>query len=264
MAKGTYVSKNISEAQLNLFKVLEEHEWDIFSLEQARAHFKDMFNDLESNLENLVQKGLLSRLERGKYCKAGFRDENVIGTWLTPDGVVAYWSALNLHGLTDQFPNKVFIQTTHKKSDKSVFGVEYRFVSLNTNKIAGTTTEGRGSHKFKITDIEKTIIDCFDRPEYSGGYEELIKAFTHTLLVSDKLVKYSQLMGNKALIKRMGYLAELSETATLNNFIAFARDQVNERYSLIDPFGENIGEFVNGWKIRLNIPKENLLRIVTK
>ena len=243
---------------------MEEYEWDIFSLEQAKEVFTGEFDDLAGYLENLAHKGLLSRLERGKYCRAGFRDEKVIGTRLTPDGAVAYWSALNLHGLTDQFPNKVFIQTAHKKAEKSVFGIDYKFVSLDTAKIAGVITEGRGNHKYQMTDVEKTIVDCFDRPEYSGGYEELIIAFTHTRLNTDKLIRYAELMNNIAVVKRMGYLAELAGIAEAGDFIGFAKSQVNDRFSLIDPFGENTGEFVADWKLRLNIPKENLLRIVSK
>ena len=62
-------------------------------------------------MENLENKGFLSRIERGKYCLANFRDENVIGSFISGDGAVAYWSTLNYQGLTEQFPNVVFMQT---------------------------------------------------------------------------------------------------------------------------------------------------------
>jgi len=251
----------MTQAQLSLLKTLDEHEWDIFTLKEAKEAFKDKFDKLESLIENLVNKEVLSRIERGKYCRATFRDENVIGTRLVTDGVVAYWSALNLHGLTDQFPNKVFIQTSLRKKDKSVFGVDYKFVSTELYKMTGFTIQGRGNHQFKMTNLEKTIIDCFDHPEYSGGYEELIKAFVQTPLNQERLIEYAKIIDNKAVTKRMGYVAELTSKKVFEGFIQFAKSQVNGTYTLIDPIGNDEGEFIPEWKLRLNIVKKNLLEM---
>lgn len=60
-----------------------------------------------------------------------------------------------------------------------------------------------------MTDVEKTIIDCFDLPQYSGGYAELIRAFNHANLNSEKMITYCKAINNIAIIKRMGYLSEL-------------------------------------------------------
>jgi len=41
------------------------------------------FSNISELVENLVHKKVLSRIERGKFCKANFRDENVIVvSWL--------------------------------------------------------------------------------------------------------------------------------------------------------------------------------------
>ena len=127
-------------------------------------------------LENLVHKELLSRIERGKFCRANFRNENVIGAFVVNEDTVAYWSALNLHGLTEQFANIIFIQTTHRKKNKVLLGTAYKFISITAHKRTGITWNGYGNAKYPLTDIKKTIIDCFDQPQYSGGYAELIHA----------------------------------------------------------------------------------------
>ncbi len=131
-----------------------------------------------------------SKIEAGKYCRNLFRNEYAIACFLTPDAVTAYWSALNIHGLTEQIPNKVYIQTSKKKRNKKIFGVDYQFVKVLPSKIAGIENIGAGSNQFRITDIEKTIIDCFDLPNYSGGFTELIRAFKRTKLSSQKMLKY--------------------------------------------------------------------------
>src|SRR5690606_37170715 len=103
------------------------------------------FDNLSEILENLVNKELLVRIEKGKFCKQGFRDEFVIGTFVTENSAVAYWSALNLHGLTEQFSNTVFIQATHKKYDKSILGTSYQFVKIAPDKKLGIQHNGYGN-----------------------------------------------------------------------------------------------------------------------
>lgn len=264
MGDSVYISSNLTSAQLEFMKLLDEYEIDIFLLEEIETKLKQRFDNINEILENLVQKELLSRIERGKFCKANFRDENVIGTFAVKMGVVAYWSALNLHGLTEQFTNTVYIQTTHKKTDKSIFGVNYRFVKISESKRCGIIKQGYGNHVFYITDVEKTLVDCFDLPQYSGGYAELIRAFAATPISGEKMITYCRAVNNIAATKRMGFLAELFEKKGLKLFIRFAKNQIKDAYNPLDPQGADYGSFNSEWKLRLNISKEQLLDIANK
>lgn len=264
MGDSVYISSNLTSAQLEFMKLLDEYEIDIFLLEEIETKLNQRFDNINEILENLVQKELLSRIERGKFCKANFRDENVIGTFAVKMGVVAYWSALNLHGLTEQFTNTVYIQTTHKKTDKSIFGVNYRFVKISESKRCGIIKQGYGNHVFYMTDVEKTLVDCFDLPQYSGGYAELIRAFAATPISGEKMITYCRAVNNIAATKRMGFLAELFEKRGLKLFIRFAKNQTKDAYNPLDPQGADSGSFNSEWKLRLNISKEKLLDIANK
>lgn len=264
MARSTYISENLSQTQLDMMLLLDENEIDIFTLNDLKVLVNDTSLDINEIIENLVHKKIISRIERGKYCRSNFRDEKVIGCFLASDGVIAYWSALNLHGLTEQFSNNIFIQTTRIKKDKTVFGVNYQFVKIKDSKRAGITTEGFGNHKYRITDKEKTIVDCFDLPKYSGGYSELIRAFSQTDIDQDKLIQYCKAIGNISVIKRLAFLTELLEKTKMTRFLKYAKGEVNPRYVLIDPFGEEEGSFNNDWKLRLNITEEEILDICNK
>lgn len=264
MAKGTYISENLTQSQLNVMLMLDEYEMDIFTLEDVKELIPEQVDEVNEIIENLVHKKVLSRIERGKYCRANFQDEKVIGCFLVPDGAIAYWSALNLHGLTEQFSNTYFIQTTKIKKDKRVFGVKYKFVTITESKRDGIIKEGYGNHSYFITDPEKTILDCFDLPQYSGGYAELIRAFVQTKLTTKKLIRYCKAVNNIAATKRMGYLAELFEKPGMKTFVRYAKKQVREAYNPIDPKGPDIGEYDRDWRLRLNISKEELLDIANK
>lgn len=264
MARGTYISENLTKDQLKVMLLLDEEEVDLFSLEDLRELVDDLGVDVNEVVENLVHKKVLSRIERGKYCRAGFRDEKAIGCFLVPDGVVAYWSALNLHGLTEQFSNTLFIQTTRIKKEKVVFGVRYKFVTISASKRAGIIHRGYGSYRYAMTDLEKTLVDCFDLPQYSGGYPELIRAFYTAEVSGEKLTRYCQAINSIAVTKRMGFLAEFFKKSGLDDFIRYALEQVREAYNPLDPAGLDSGDYERKWRLRLNVSKEELQNIVEK
>jgi predicted transcriptional regulator of viral defense system len=125
--------------------VLDDYELDIFTLDELKKQFSLKFNDINELVENLVHKKILSRIERGKFCRANFNDEKVIGCFICDSGAIAYCSALNTHGLTEQFPNNVFIQTSRPKSNKTIFGTSYKFVKVAPSKITGILLLGQGN-----------------------------------------------------------------------------------------------------------------------
>ncbi len=249
---------------MELLKSLDNMELNIFSISELKVMNMPNPGILQNNLERLAKKGLISRIENGKYCRHNFRNEFVIGNVLAKNGAIAYWSALNLHGLTEQFPNSVFVQSSSLKHDKSVFGVNYHFVKVKPDKFFGIAKQGFGNESYRITDVEKTLLDCFDLPQYSGGYEELFRAFYTAKSNKNKLLAYGLRMGNVAVLKRMAFLSELFEMEGFMQFQSTVKKVLNNKYSLIDPMGEDIGEILTKWRIRLNIPKSNLLKIIKK
>lgn len=261
MAKSTYISANLNEDQLTLVKYLEDYEILYFRISDLAEQVPKTLSNINELVENLHHKGLLHRIERGIYAKTNYTNIKVLATFISQDSAIGYWSALHHHGLTERFPNTLFVKTTHRKRDTQIFGTPVKFVAVRKDKGKGISHEGYGDNRFAITDTEMTLVDCFDQPRYSGDFADLIKAFAQAKPTNGKLIDYTKTYRNTALTKRMGYLAELFHKDKLQRFIRFARTQINERYSLMDAGGSQEGEFVNKWKLRLNISNENLLRM---
>lgn len=213
-------------------------------------------------LQNLTRKGLLNRLERGKYCRYGFRNDKVIGTFIAGTGAIAYWSALNLHGMTEQIPNVVFVQLPRYKKPQVIFNVRYKFIHVLEKKFFGTTSTGYGNESFQVTDKEKTILDCFEMPLYSGGYDTLIRTFAKSDLNPDKVLEYGLRIGNLAVLKRLAFLSELFSLSNYRKFRKEISTLLKDRYSPLDPMGPFEGEFIPSWKIRLNIPRDQLINLI--
>ncbi len=264
MARSTYISENITGEQLRLVHELSEREIDWFRLENLQVQLKSRYANIQELVENLAHKGILKRVERGVYINSNFNEAQVIGTLLIKNGAIAYWSALHLHGLTSRFPNAIFVQSAQRKRNKTVFGVSYKFIAVSERKFTGITTNGYGNYSYAITDIEKTFVDCFDLPQYSGGFNELLTGFASAKLNSQKLIEYCGIINNIAAIKRMAFLAELLQKNGTKSFVSWARKQVNQKYNLMDSGGIETGEFVKEWRLRLNVSREELLNMATE
>ena len=142
--------------------------------------------NLQKVLYRLQQKGAIDRIEKGKYLIIPLGAEKgkytlhefVIGSLLVKPYSIAYWSALNYYGLTEQIPTTVFIQTITRKfnTNPNVFGVQYQIVKIKKEKMFGIRKEWIEETQINITDKEKTIIDCLDKPQYCGGIIEVAKA----------------------------------------------------------------------------------------
>lgn len=248
--------------QNDFIKYLEEEEIQCFEIQKVKQELALDNRTINEIVENLVYRDFLLRIERGKYCRANFRNENVIGAFIAKNSAIGYWTALNLHGLTEQFPNRIFVQTTQLKKEVEFAGFIYQFVKIKENKSVGIIYNGYGNYRFPLTDMEKTIVDCFDLPQYSGGFAELVRAFYKSKSSSDKLIVYCNAVNNIAVIKRLGFLAELFEKKHLAKFVKFARSKVNRTYDLFDTFGEKTGEANSNWYLRMNLSTENILKII--
>jgi predicted transcriptional regulator of viral defense system len=261
MGDRVYISKNMNSDQISFIQLLKENEIEYFTIDDIQDRIGQNYENINEVLENLVKKKFLVRLQRKYYADINFNNSNVIGTFICKNSAVGYWSALSHYGLTERFPNTVYIQTINKKSDKTILGVSYKFINIKPEKRAGITKAGYGNNQFFITDIEKTLTDCFDLPKNSGGFDILIPAFQRADMNAEKLIEYAKLINNIAATKRMGFLAELFNKEKLKKFITYAKSIVNERYNVIDPGGSDEGEFENKWRLRLNVSKEKILNI---
>ena len=246
------------DKQLQLLDVLDEYGYDIFSIDML--HGKLPAKEIMQAIRSLTNSGVLIRLERGKYRRKNFLDDFVIANFLASDGGIAYWSALNFYGLTEQFPNVIFVQTALRKNYDAV-NPRIKFVKVSQRKLIGYSEKGWGNHKYKITDIEKTIADCFDLPQHCGWFQETIKAFNNANLSANKLIRYCKAINNISAIKRLAFLTELLKKQEMEKFLDYAKSVIKEDYSLFETGGEKSGTYIKDWRLILNIPEEEILEI---
>ena len=235
-----------------------------FSLAFARqilGHTKD--DPTPQFLERLQTKGWIRRIRRGRFAVVPLSSgddrspqlhEFVVAMELVFPAVIAYWSALNHHGMTEQLPRTVFVATDHpvRRQPRDVLGVTYKIVSLKPVKLFGVMKDWIDETPFSVTDREKTIIDGLDLPQYAGGVSEIAKALIGSWKVLDekKLREYAAKIGNSAVAKRLGFMMEalgLGDVEALRTAIALASG-----YSPLDPTMPKRGKYNRRWGLLVN------------
>lgn len=178
-------------------------------------------------LHELSKKGAARRVGKGKYVVLApeamtgpgqfVQDSLVVAAELMKlakrDYAVAYASAAYLHGLLEQTPQETQVMIAHYRRAARLGPTQLiRFVIASPWKLFGTTQTKYQEQTIAVTDPEKTVLDCLDRLDLSGGLEQaaqvLAAAGRDDKLDPKKLVRYAKLMRSRSLLQRLGYLLE--------------------------------------------------------
>ncbi len=246
-----------------LLSTLAERRQDFFTSRDARRIIRR--NPIAANklLHTLVRQGRIQRLEKGKFQlqpltqneEAMNEHEFLVAMQLVQPSYIAYWTALHYDGLTEQLANVVFVATTKQKKPIKIHGITYRFVVLSKPKFFGIETQQIGGRPFQISDLEKTIVDCFAHPEYCGGIVEAAKGLWNALhenrLNLDKLTRYAERLGNRAVLKRIGYLVEFYQIPVDGHVVRWHK-HLSAGYNPLDPLGSRRGTHNARWQLLIN------------
>jgi len=257
--------KGIGGLGSRLLSSLSAEKNEVFTIKDATEASGIKGSRLRKLLHDLAKNRWVERIEKGKYLiiplEAGSKPEHaihafVIARKLVNPYYIGFLSALNYYGITEQVSRTTFIVTTKKKRPVNFRNERYCFVSFPKKRFFGVGEEWMGSSKFRISDKEKTVIDCLFIPAYSGGLTEIVKAFREKLDY-EKLYEYGIRMDDLAIVKRLGYLLDVLGVKT--PVIEKLLKKSTGGYCLLDTGGPKTGAKNKKWRIIENIPKEELM-----
>jgi predicted transcriptional regulator of viral defense system len=244
-----------------LAKVGSRATFELALARQILGHSKD--DPTPQFLERLQNKGWIRRIRRGRFAviplssgedRSPQLHEFVIAMELVSPAVIAYWSALNHLGMTEQLSRTVFVATDHpvRRQPGDVLGVTYKIVSVKSGKLFGVDKEWIDEVAVYVTDREKTIIDGLDLPQYVGGVSEISKALARSwkMLDKKKLTRYAARIGNSAVAKRLGFLVETLELGDVEELRATMH--LAPGFSRLDPTMPKQGKYNRRWGLLIN------------
>ena len=185
----------------------------------------------QSLLKHYRQQGRLQNVRRGLYAVTTpgqgseavspspflSADTFLIAARLTPDAVLAYHTALQLHGFAHSVREERVCLSEHKLVRPLRFaGVLYRAVPPPAALPAadrmslGVETFDRQGLIVRATNLERTLVDVLDRPSLAGGWEEVWRSWEGVAVLLDFpfLLRYARLLGSATTAAKLGYALE--------------------------------------------------------
>lgn len=266
------IRKGLSDREATMLSILAKDGKSIIKYEDVSNALHTTYPNARKIVERLSKKKWLIKIAKGKYLisplSSGTKSEYTEHEFVIASNLaekksyyIAYWTALNHYGYTEQTPFTVFVATTSRIANTNVHGVKYRFVTINKKKFFGTKNHFIGNKKIIISDKNKTIADALDHPEYCGGIEEVAKCLWRAKndISFDTIIIYSKKMQNSTIIKRLGYLIDVLELKISSSIYNQMLNSINSGCSWLNPHSTKNKKSNLKWKLFVNTSVDNIL-----
>jgi len=176
--------------------------------------------------------------------------------YLASPVAIAFWSALNHHGLSDQVPRTVFIlapsSTPIPKRKFLIKGVYYQFSQCDPSRYFGIQEIWVNNSKISITDPERTLLDGLIKPQFFGDFTEVLSGFENykNKLNLTKIIEYA-LKLDASTAKRLGWI--LDKIGISRKKLKKLSDIPVQRYQKLSVRGVGKGKINSYWHIIENI-----------
>ncbi len=270
--KDNHSIKALGPQAARLVATLYSHNRPIFHFQEAsrilvgRAH-------ASKALSQLINNGVVTRLQPGTFrivpFELGFEREYLGNPYVVARELISekyylsYGSAFDLHQMVTQPQLVVYISSPKMMRSRIIQGTEFRFVRCKAKDLFGITEIWVDKNeKIYVSDLERTLIDGLKQPAYCGGFSEVAKGFSIKQQAIDpqKIIDYAVKLNVGAVNRRLGYLMELYQIGTRIHW-EFLETTLSLTYQLLDPELPAEGHHIAKWRLRLNIPQEELLAI---
>ena len=114
------------------------------------------------------------------------------------------------YGLTTQLRSTIYLVTPQQVRPKEIQGTKIRIVKVTPRRFFGFSSVDVFGYPVMMSDREKTVLDCIDRPPLAGGIGEsaTILAAATRRFDWEKAASYLKQIGSVTLVRRLGWLAD--------------------------------------------------------
>jgi len=211
-----------------------------------------------------VSQGRLTRIRPGLFSPVPLDAEpetsGVSDLWqIVPDlfgtAFITGWSAAEHWDLTEQLFRRVCVKTTGpvRQNIVTVRDGQFFVAHVREDLIFGTRTHWADRARVQVADPHRTIIDMLDDPRLGGGgrhTKDCIESYLASDFASgETLLDYADRIGNGAVFKRLGFVAE-SIVGSGDPLVKECRRRLTMGYADFDPAVKG-GRVVTRWRVRV-------------
>lgn len=203
-------------------------------------------------LSRYQRQGYISKVRRGLYCvnnlASGQPEANKyqVASAVTPTSFVAYHAAMEYHGLAHQVYYDVAVGSEQAFNSFDFDGQHFACHHLFAH--FGIDTPIADSH-VRVTSVERTIVECIDRIDLCGGWEELVNCL-HSVqyLREEELLTILRIYDKTALYKKVGFLFEQLQLPVSQEFIETCKQYAKDSVTYLTSDGSS-DTFHAAWRL---------------
>lgn len=185
------------------------HSLKLFNLSDVIALTGTM-RSAQELMRNYVRRGIVVQIRRNLYSVTDLATKTIIatkfeiGSHVSESSYISYHSALEYHGIAHQQFFTLYVSSNSRFNDFDFEDIHYAY--CKSNIVEGVEIPSMDT-KVKVTNLERTIIDCLDRLDRAGGLEEFVHSLSMlTFLDENKLLDYLSVYAKAFLYKKAGFV----------------------------------------------------------
>ena len=170
----------------------------------------------KSMLQSYKKAGVIKSVRQNLYVALDLASGNSlagrfeIGSNITKDAYISHHSALEFHGVANQVFHQVTV-TTNTRFCTFVYD-DFSYERYSERIYSGVITPPL-SPLVRVTDLERTVIDCLYDIDLAGGLEEIIEALTLIPTLNERyLISYLKEYNQIYLWQKAGYVPVTSRS----------------------------------------------------
>jgi len=214
-------------------------------------------------LSRWMQQGWINRVGRGAYVPAALdtlgAERTLDDPWilvpaLFAPGYIGGRTAAEHWDLTEQIFKDVVVMTTQavRERQQRRQGITFTLKHIDPLKLFGTKSVWRHHTRVPVSDVHRTVVDILDDPTLGGGIQHVAECLNAYLRREDRndgrLIDYALQLGNGAVFKRLGFLAE-SQPGT-DQLVAACLKNLSGGHAKLDPAVRG-ARIVSKWRLRV-------------
>ncbi len=193
-------------------------------------------------LHRLDERGLIKKVTKNIYTTKS--DIWVIASNIAYPSYISFWSASYFFGYTEQIVNTIQLATAFRKKQIDFENYLIKFVPIK--HFFGYRKMRTENGPIFIAEPEKLLIDVLLKPKECGNFDEILKIYKNAKFSLKKLINYLKKINKQHLIKRAGYLLELTRGIDISS-----KFNLDRNYVLLNPFSLSWKKINSKWRIRL-------------
>jgi predicted transcriptional regulator of viral defense system len=219
-------------------------------------------------IRSLQKKGWLARGGWGRYLlipadqgpdALGESNLLALASRITDSYYIGFGTAASHYGLTTQHRRVIYLVTPKHIRNTRIQETEVRVVNLGPRRFFGYGPVDVFGYKVMMSDREKTVIDCIDRPDLAGDIGEAAQIFATAVRRFDwnKAIDYIERTGSASLARRTGFLADHTGAETPDSARARllnAADRPGMSFFGPRKAEGNVMGYQAKWRLTVNVP----------